>query len=233
MGEEKERTKSGVYALRWLIFIIGNAVMAFGIVLMIVASLGNAPWDVLHIGLQLQFGLTIGLWAIIVGTVIIAVTCLLTKAWPKIGSVVNMLLIGMLIDVYMLIPWLTTPEHWFWKLVMLLAGIVVMGYGMGIYISARFGAGPRDGLMLAIVQLTGWKIQWVRSVMEVSVLLIGWLMGGPVFIGTLLFALLIGHVVALALSQCERWVDRWIGGVSFENLNKRPVRVNHHDGVSQ
>ncbi|MDQ0339538.1 putative membrane protein YczE [Caldalkalibacillus uzonensis] len=224
---------SSVFVIRWLIFMLGVIIMSFGIVLMIKADMGNAPWDVFHIGLYYQFGLTIGLWSILVGIVIIGLTWLLTRTKPQVGAVINMLLVGLFIDLFLLIPWLKTPEHWGGQLVLLLTGIVVMGYGVGLYIAPRCGAGPRDGLMIAISEKTGWKVQWVRTGMEVLVLISGWILGGPVFVGTLLFSVLIGPVVGFSLPQCQVLVDKLIGGVSFENLNKRPVRVNHHDGISQ
>jgi uncharacterized protein len=219
-------------ACRWFIFMLGLMVMSFGIVLMIKAEMGNAPWDVLHIGLYHQFGLSIGLWSIIIGVFIVALTCMLTKSRPQAGVVINMLCIGLFIDMYMLLPWLTTPEHWLGKLVMLSVGIVVMGYGIGLYIAPRCGAGPRDGLMLALTKLTGWKVGWVRSVMEGFVLLVGWLLGGPVFIGTVIFCLTIGPIVSLSLSQCERLFDHLMGGMRYENLDKRSIWLNHYDGVS-
>ncbi|EGL83515.1 protein of unknown function DUF161 [Caldalkalibacillus thermarum TA2.A1] len=233
MRGEQRRSASSVWVIRWLIFMLGLMVMSFGIVLMIRADMGNAPWDVFHIGLYYQFGLTIGLWSILVGIAIIALTWLLTRTKPQAGAVINMLLVGVFIDLFLLLPWLKTPGHWGGQLVMLLVGIVVMGYGIGLYIAPRCGAGPRDGLMIAISEKTGWKVQWVRTGMEMVVLIAGWLLGGPVFVGTLLFSLLIGPIVGFTLPQCQTVVDKLIGGVSFENLNKRPIRVNHHDGVSQ
>lgn len=233
MRRRDELSKGQVFFIRWLIFTVGLMVMAFGIVLMIRAELGNAPWDVLHIGLNIQLGLTIGLWSIIAGIVIIGVTCLLTKSLPKAGAIANMVLVGLFIDMYMLMPWIMTPDSWLGKLVMLLAGIVIMGYGIGLYIAPQCGAGPRDSLMLAITELTGWKVQWVRASMEVFVLALGWLLGGPVFVGTLIFCFTIGPIVGFSLPQCHRVVEKIVGGVRIENINKRAVRVNHHDGVSQ
>ncbi|MBB5324831.1 hypothetical protein HNQ34_001929 [Anoxybacillus tepidamans] len=193
---------------RWGIYFAGLLIMSFGIVLTIKAEMGSAPWDVLHIGLYRQFGLTIGTWSIIVGAVVLTVSSLLTKEWPKIGAFLNMLLVGVFIDLYMLIPYLQTPRAFFGKLFMLLMGIVVTAYGMGFYISANMGAGPRDSLMLVLTEKTGWKVAHIRITMELFVLLLGWMLGGPVSLGTLIFSVTIGSLVGMALPHCRQMTER-------------------------
>ncbi|WP_026700408.1 YczE/YyaS/YitT family protein [Salibacterium aidingense] len=215
---------------RWLIFMAGIIIMSFGIALMITAELGSAPWDVLHIGLQKQFGLTIGSWSIIAGIVIIGTTAVLQRELPQAGGILNMFLVGVFIDIFLLL--LSTPEMFLMKLLMLLCGIVVIGYGIGTYIAPECGAGPRDSLMLALQEKTGWKVSRVRGIMEIGVLLIGWMLGGPVFIGTILFCLGIGQVVGFALPQCKKIVYRLVGrGGKHENINQRTLRPDHYDGT--
>lgn len=217
---------------RWLIFFVGIIVMSFGIVLMIEADLGVAPWDVLHIGLTNQFGLTVGTWSIVVGFWIIAFTSLLTKAWPQLGAFLNMVFVGVFIDIFRL--FIGTPVTIIGQYVMLLVGVVVIGYGIGLYIAPKCGAGPRDSLMIAITEKSAWKVQYVRGLMEIVVLAIGWNLGGPVFIGTILFSLTIGNVVGFTLPQCQRLVDRFIErGMKVENIDKGTIRVNNHDGISK
>ncbi|MED4969571.1 MULTISPECIES: YczE/YyaS/YitT family protein [Parageobacillus] len=194
---------------RWAIYFIGLLIMSFGIVLTIKANVGCAPWDVLHIGLYRNFGLTIGTWSIIVGLVVLTISALLLKQLLRIGAFLNMIFVGIFIDLYMMIPYLQVPNTLIGKFVMLLVGIVITGYGMGIYISANIGAGPRDSLMLALTELTGWKVQYIRIAMEAFVLFIGWILGGPVSIGTLIFCIMIGSVAGVALPQCQRMAE-WI-----------------------
>ena len=182
--------------------------MSFGFVLLILSDIGATPWDVLHVGLFLQLGLTIGTWSIIVGIVILVSTSILTKSWPKIGAFLNMLLVGVFIDLYLLLPILKTPAHPVGQYLMGMAGIVIVGFGMCLYISAGLGAGPRDSLMLAIRDKTGWKVQYVRGILEIFVLVTGWLLGGPIFIGTFLFAFTIGPITGWALPLCERLAKR-------------------------
>ena len=201
---------------KWLVYLIGLLIMTLGLVLVIVANLGSAPWDVLHIGLYKQFGLTIGSWSIIVGVFILGSSAILAKAFPKIGAFLNMLLCGIFIDMYMLIPWLDTPETILGQFIMLLIGIILNAYGMAIYISANVGTGPRDSLMLALMQKTGIKVQWIRLIMEVSVLAIGWMLGCPVGIGTVILSLSIGHICGFALPQCQKMTNY---------LLKKPIEV--------
>ncbi|WP_368505461.1 YitT family protein [Alkalihalophilus sp. As8PL] len=229
-GVEKSRKPSKLF-VRWAVFMIGLIIMSFGISMMIRADLGSAPWDVLHIGLTMQLGLTVGSWSIIMGFIIIGLTSSLTKKWPQFGAFINMVLVGVFIDIFLWI--LPSPEGFLLKLAMLVIGIIVIGYGIGLYIAPRLGAGPRDSLMLALTMRTGWKVQWVRSSMEVIVLSFGWLLGGPVFIGTLLFCFGIGSVVGFTMPQCQRIVDILIErGSRNENFNQGTLRTHHHDGIS-
>jgi uncharacterized protein len=210
------------HPLQWFFFLAGLIIMSFGIVLMIKADLGSAPWDVLHIGLYNHIGLSIGTWSIIVGFIVLGSSSLLSKSLPQIGAFLNMLLVGIFIDMYMLIPFLQTPHSLVSQIIMLIMGIVVIGYGMGIYIAADCGTGPRDSLMIALMNMTGIKVQWIRLVMEIVVLLVGWLLDGPIFIGTIIFCITIGHVTGLALPQCRRFVDRVIKSYApaAENINQ-------------
>ncbi|KAA0549292.1 YitT family protein [Bacillus sp. BGMRC 2118] len=198
------RRELHVSAIKWSVFFIGLMIMAFGIVLMIKADIGVAPWDVLHIGLYKQFGLTIGTWSIIIGFVVLFSTSLLSKAWPQIGAFLNMLLVGVFIDLFMLLPFITTPSLLVGKVIMLITGVAIIGYGIGVYISAKRGAGPRDTLMLVLTEKTGWKVSRTRLGMEVIVLSVGFLLGGPVSLGTFLFGLTIGPIVGLTLPHCEK-----------------------------
>lgn len=209
---------------RLIIFILGLLIMSFGIVLMIVSNFGVAPWDVLHVGLYNQLGLTIGTWSIIVGITILASSAILLKQWPKFGSYLNMILVGIFIDMFMQIPFLTEPSTYWAKGVMFIIGMIINAYGMGLYISANLGAGPRDSFMLAIQSITGWKISTARRVLEVVVLIIGWLLGGPVFLGTVIFSLGIGTFIGIALPQCEKLTNKIINK-HRENPIERGVKI--------
>ena len=165
-----------------------GATMAF----MVEAHLGLDPWDVLHEGLTHHVPLTFG-------QVVIAVGALVLLAWvplrqkPGIGTVLNVLLVGVAADVTLAM--LPTPDSWTVRIAFLLVGVVGNGFAGALYISAALGTGPRDGLWTGIVRRTGVSIRAVRTGLEVGVLVIGFLLGGTVGVGTVVYAVAIGPVV--------------------------------------
>ncbi|WP_335873026.1 YczE/YyaS/YitT family protein [Bacillus sp. 2205SS5-2] len=191
--------------VRWSFFIGGLLILALGIALTIKGKMfGIGPWDVFHYGLFLQLGLTIGSWSIIVGLLIISVTAIFTKKWPKMGAWLNMLLMGLFIDMFLLI--LPDVHSVIGQAIVFCVGLLVLGYGIGLYVSADFGAGPRDSLMLLLVEKTGWSVKWVRNAIEIVVFLFGWLLGGPVGIGTIVIAFLLGTIINYSLPQSKSFL---------------------------
>lgn len=187
---------------RWLFFLGGLIILALGFTMIIKADrLGISPWDVLHVGLFLNFGLTIGTWAILAGFTLIVFSIVATRRLPQLGTFLNMILVGVFIDIYnFLIPEIPTLTG---QTLMLVGGILVSGCGVGIYVSPKIGAGPRDSLMLVLVQKTGLSVSIIRTGIEVGVALLGWMLGGPVGIGTVAVALLTGRIVQFTLPQAE------------------------------
>ncbi|WP_270179724.1 YczE/YyaS/YitT family protein [Alkalihalobacillus sp. CinArs1] len=188
--------------IRWSFFFIGLAILGLGIAMTIKGkAFGIGPWDVFHYGLYTQFGLTIGTWSIITGFILLGFTSLYTRKLPKSGALLNMLLLGIFIDLFLFI--LPDPVSLLSQAIFFLIGLLVLGYGIGVYVASGLGAGPRDGIMLLLVEKTGWRIDWVRNGIEVTVLLAGWALGGPVGIGSIVIALLLGKVIGYALPQCK------------------------------
>ncbi|CAM3248568.1 YitT family protein [Brevibacillus invocatus] len=181
--------------IRYGMFMLGLFIGAFGCVLTIQANMGVAPWDTFHIGLQKTFGLTIGIWSQIVGVVVILSSYLLAKIKPTFGMFLNMVCFGSFLD--LILWWDIVPqiEGLFERTVMFLMGMMIMGVGIGMYLSPRLGAGPRDSFMLAMNERLGWSIQKVRLIIEVTVLIAGAALGGPVSVGTVLIALLTGPMI--------------------------------------
>ncbi|UQZ76651.1 hypothetical protein C2I17_20045 [Niallia circulans] len=212
---------------RLFIFIIGLLIMSLGIVLIITANLGSAPWDVLNIGLHIQFGLTIGSWAIIVGFLILLIAAILSKKLPPFGALLNMVLVGVFIDFFLLLPFMNTPSALYQKWIMFLIGLIIMGYGMGFYISAKLGAGPRDSLMIVLSEKFGGSIARTRLWMEAIVLIIGWILGGPVSWGTIIYAALIGRVAGWSIPQCTKWTNYIL------DRNKRTVNNFHQHNMER
>lgn len=188
---------------RWIFYIVGLIVVSLGITMTIKGyRLGVGPWDVFHIGLQQNLGLTIGSWSIIAGLVIIVTTAFYMKKWPQIGTWLNMLLLGLFIDFF---NWLIPDfESLIAQTVIFIFGIVVMSYGIGLYVCPNIGAGPRDSLMLIFVEKFNVSIKFVRTMIEVVVAILGWILGGPVGAGTIIIALFIGQFVHFTLPQSRK-----------------------------
>src|SRR4051812_45332843 len=152
-------------------------------------NLGLDPWDVFHQGIARHSGLAIGTIVIIVGAVVL-VFWLPLRQWPGLGTLSNVVLIGLSMNWSLdLIPYSRALG---WRLPEMLGGIVLLGVATGLYIGAAFGPGPRDGLMTGLARRTGRSIRLVRTGLELTVLAAGWLFGGTVGVGTVLFALAIG-----------------------------------------
>ncbi|SDE53166.1 Uncharacterized membrane protein YczE [Bhargavaea beijingensis] len=192
---------------RWIFFIVGQLILSLGITLTIKGhQLGIGPWDVLHVGLYRMFGLTIGTWSILTGLFIVGSTAIYLRRWPQVGTWINMILIGLFIDFFnWLIPAVPTIAG---QVAVFILGIGVMAVGLGMYVSPNIGAGPRDTLMLVLIEKTGWSVKTVRTALEVSVALAGWLIGGPIGIGTVIIALFFGQLLHYTLPYFQELLRR-------------------------
>lgn len=174
--------------VRILTFTIGLIVFSFGISLSIkMQYLGLHPWDVLSVGLFDKIGLSVGSWNIIIGIILIIVALVLDRSYIKVGTFLNAILVGLFVDFYLWSGLLPEPSHLWLDMTFMVIGIIIMGVGGGLYNAAKLGAGPRDGFMLSISDKTGYSIGHVRIITETSVLVIGLLIGGPVFVFTFIF----------------------------------------------
>lgn len=186
--------------------------MSLGITMSIKGQMvGTSPWDVLHVGLFQNFGLTIGTWSILTGLLIIVSTSLVLKEWPKLGTWLNMLLIGMFIDVF---NWmLPSTEVVALQIMYFVVGVFILSFGCGMYIAPNMGAGPRDTLMMLLVEKFGGTIKSARMGIEVLVTILGWLLGGPVGVGTVIIALTSGYIVQYSLPYCRKVLVKCIGNM--------------------
>ena len=176
--------------------LVGLFLYGFAIAMMIRAALGISPWDVLSQGVVLHTGLNYGIVTNAIGALVLLLWIPIRQK-PGLGTVANVLLIGPSIEAGLWMLPLT--DDLVPRILLLAGGIVTLAIATGLYIGARFGPGPRDGLMTGIHRRTGWPIWVVRTSIEVTVLAIGWLLGGNVGLGTLAFALLIGPLVNITL----------------------------------
>jgi len=177
--------------------ILGYFVFAAGIVLTIHANIGLAPWDVFHQGLANLLGITIGQASILAGAFIVTVDFFAGEriGWGTLG---NMLFIGLFID-FLMLNQLIPEQQVFWAGVLqVMAGLFVIGIGTFLYMSVGLGSGPRDGLMVALVKKTNRPVLLIRGTVESLALLLGWILGGTVGLGTLIMAVLVGPMVQLA-----------------------------------
>ena len=178
----------------------GLALYGVSMALFLRSELGNMPWDVLHQGIARFVPVSFG-------TITIATGVLVLLGWiplrqkPGLGTVSNVLVIGVVVDVALRL--LSTPSHLAVRIAFLLAGVVLNAVATACYIGARFGPGPRDGLMTGIVARTGWKTRWVRTSIEVAVVALGFALGGTLGIGTLVYALAVGPLVHPLLPLLE------------------------------
>jgi uncharacterized membrane protein YczE len=184
---------------RLLKLIIGLYLFGVGIWLGLQARLGVGPWDVLHGGLAKHLGTPFGRTSIGVSVVVLLIA-MAARVRPGIGTVLNVVVIGAVIDICLGTPLLDgLADHAMaLRLLTTAAGIASVAVGSALYLGAHLGPGPRDGLMVAIHARTGWPVGAARAALECTVLVIGLLLGGPVGIGTVAFALGIGPAVQLA-----------------------------------
>ena len=192
---------------RWVMLLSGFLLWGLGLALFVRANLGLGPWDAFNQGLSFQTGITMGT-ANVVASVLVLLFWIPLRQRPGIGTIGNALTIGPFMDFFL---WLLPHEiESLWlRAAMLAVGMACVGLGSALYLPAGLGAGPRDGLMIGLHNKTGLSLRMSRTLIEASALALGWLMGGTVGIGTLVFAFGIGPVVQTSLAQARRWLPDW------------------------
>ena len=186
-----------------ILLIIGLIIFGAGDAVLIAAGIGNTPWTVLAEGIAITLGED---WTIGKATFLVSVLVLLLwiplREKPGFGTILNAILIAATIEV--LLPILPTPESLAVQLAQVVAGVIMIGIGSGLYLTANLGPGQRYGTMTGLTKVTGISIGKVRGGIALCVLLIGWAMGGTFWIGTIIFAVLIGPCVAICLNLAGR-----------------------------
>ena len=176
--------------------VLGLILFGIGETLLITANQGVSPWTVLAQGLSFQFNLSIGVTTFIVSIIVLFFWYPL-KQKPGLGTLLNVILISIVIDLST--PILPYPKTLFYQIIQSVIAVLIVGIGSGFYLTANLGPGPRDGLMTGLQKLTDKPIALIRTILEVSAVLIGFYFGGVVGIGTLLFAFGIGPAVSLGI----------------------------------
>ena len=183
--------------------ILGLMLFGLGEALLIASGAGVSPWTVLAQGIASIVDWSIGFTTMIISFVILLLWIPL-KRKPGIGTVLNALIIAFMIDFSL--PYLPTPEFVVWQIIQCATGILVIGVASGIYLTTNLGAGPRDGLMTGLQQVTGLPIAVIRIALEVVVVSIGWYLGGVAGLGTLLFAFGVGPCVAIGIILVRKFL---------------------------
>ncbi|WP_435201047.1 YczE/YyaS/YitT family protein [Janibacter sp. GS2] len=188
--------RAGRLGVRLPLLLVGLFLYGASMAMVLRATLGVIPWDVLHVGVSQHVPLSFG-------TIVVGVSLLVLIPWiplrqkPGLGTIGNALLIGPSADLVLSI--LDAPDHLAWRVLLLVGGVVLNGVATGMYIGSQFGPGPRDGLMTGLARVTGRSIRVVRTGIEVTVVAVGWLLGGTVGLGTALYAVAIGPLAQLFL----------------------------------
>ena len=182
----------------------GLSLFGLGEGLLIVSFTGASPWSVLAQGLSLNVNLSIGILTFLISVTVLIFWIPLGQK-PGIATILNALIIAIMID--LCIKFVPTPSNYINQLILAVISVTTVGIGGGIYLVANLGAGPRDGLMVGLQKLTNFPIAVVRATLEITVVSVGWYLGGTVGIGTLLFAFGIGPCVALGLYLVDKIFD--------------------------
>lgn len=191
------RSRPGTF----VVLILGLWLFGTGEAMLVDATLGNAPWTVFAQGISVRTGITIGL-ATFFTSVVVLLMWIPLREKPGLGTIANAIVIALALQV--MIGVLPTPESLGWRLAQVIGGIALVGLGSGLYLTTNLGPGPRDGLMTGIHERSGIAVTPVRLSIEIVVLAVGWLLGGTVGVGTVLFAILIGPSVGYGLRLVGR-----------------------------
>lgn len=197
------------FFIRLLFFTIGLFVLTFGVCLTIKANLGAGAWDALNVALTEKVGLSIGKWVMIDGAVLVLVNSLLIKRRPDFLTLLTIIVIGSMIDFWMNSVFETwQAEQFIVKLVTLLLGILIVGFGAGAYLQAKFPQSPFDNFMLAIKERFGVNLMMAKTIGEITALIPAFFLKGPIWIGTIIITFTVGPAIQLFFPFFEKLMKR-------------------------
>ncbi|MET1013364.1 MAG: DUF6198 family protein [Paenisporosarcina sp.] len=188
-----------------LFYIVGLSFLSLGISVMILADLGAGAWDAMYVGLSELTGLTVGTWILLIGVLLILLNSVILKKMPEFLSVITILIIGSLIDFWLLIVFSSfSPEDFAFRIILFISAILFIALGISCYLQSNFARNPMDTLMMAIQHRTGKSLAFSKTIMEVTVLIIALLLGGPIGVGTLIVTFTIGPLIQLFIGPITR-----------------------------
>lgn len=190
---------------RGILFFVGLLALSLGSVHMIkVSKLGVQPFDVLYIGLHQKTSISIGFASISIGILLLTVAFILNKQKLKIGTLLDVICLGLFVDLFLYLDFIITPTTFIWKVFFLIFGAVLISLGAALTIFSNLGAGPIDTFMLAIHKRFGLSVKVATTFIEVGALLVGLLLGGPIGIGTIVVCLLMGPMIEIFLITLQK-----------------------------
>jgi uncharacterized protein len=193
---------------QYCLFFLGLTFFGLGNAIAVkVKYLGLHPWEVLNVALYEHFGLTIGTWGVVCGLILILVSFFVARSYINIGTILNALCIGPIMDFFLWLDILPKATHTWIDYIILLVAIVTTGIGGGMYVAAGIGAGPRDGFMLSISDKTRLSVSQARIIVESMVLIIGFVLSGPVFIATFVYTFIQSPVFQRSLKLFRSFVE--------------------------
>ncbi|WP_368652693.1 YitT family protein [Ornithinibacillus sp. 4-3] len=214
-----------VFAVRFAFFIFGLILFSLGIAITVnMQHLGLQPWDVLSVALTNRFGLSFGTWSIIIGIILVCVAWILDRSYVKIGTFLNIIVIGLFVDLFLWLDFLPKETNIFIDSIVIIVGTSIVGFAGGLYNAAGLGSGPRDGFVLSIAEKLNRSISKVRIVIEITVVLIGFALGGPVFIFTFLLTFIQSPIFQYFYLKF-REVIRRLDENHNKNLQRRVAKV--------
>ena len=203
-------------------YLVGLTFLSLGISLIILADLGAGAWDAMYVGLNEHFGLSVGTWIFIVGILLIFVNALLLKKRIDVSAVIPVLGVGFLIDFWLLVVFANFQMPMLAiQLAMLGGGVAVIAVGIACYLQSKIARNPMDTLMIAIQTITGKSMAVSKTMMELGVLVIAFLLGGPIGLGTIFVTLMIGPMIQFFYSPVTK-----LRNYLCEDADRGPINVN-------
>jgi uncharacterized protein len=193
---------------------VGLMLFGYSLACMLRSRVGLGPWDVFHEGVAARTPLSVGMVIVATGLALVVFAAAFARVRPGLGSVLNMLTVGVWVDVFLASPLVPEPATWPGAAALFGAGLVLNGLATGLYLSAGLGAGPRDGFALGLARMLGTTVARARTLTELAVLAVGWLLGGTVGAGTLVFAVTIGPLMQAGLRVCAPLVRAYERGAA-------------------
>ena len=197
--------------IKSLFYILGLIIIALGITLTIKADLGAGAWDAVNVGLSESVGLTVGNWVMIIGGILIFSNALIAKEKPDLFAVITILVLGQVIDFWMLMvlgEW--SVEGFLPQLVLLLTGVVVIAFGVSLYLQPKFSLNPVDGFMVALQKRFNLNLRVAKTITEVFALVVAFLLGGPIGLGTVVILVLIGPAIQFFDPKANRVMNKML-----------------------